>query len=151
MHRQEVHRLEVHGQDFGKLQSELLESGVKPKHVERVTLELSDHFEDLRLEALRQGLPPAQAQRQAKQRIGDQGALAERILEQTEFKIWVYRYPRIARIYLPLAYALLLPVAPVFTGMANPTLVVRWGAALMLGGTITVAMLLGMQLAIVLT
>jgi len=133
------------------LQSDLLESGVKPKHVQRITLELADHFEDLRLEALSQGVTAAQAQYQAEQRIGEQGALAERILEQTEFKTWIYRYPRIARIYLPMAYALLLPVAPVFSGMANPTMVARWGAALMIGGTITVAMLLGMQLAIVLT
>ncbi len=146
-----MHRLNSQRQVFGKLQSELLESGVKPKHAQRITLELADHFEDLRLEALSQGVTAAQAQYQAEQRIGEQGALAERILEQTEFKTWIYRYPRVARIYLPVACALLLPVAPVFTGMANPTMVARWGAALMLGGTITAAMLLGMQLAIVLT
>jgi len=146
-----VDRPESHRHVFGKLQSELLASGVKPKHVQRITLELADHYEDLRLEALNQGVSPAQAQYQAEQRIGEQGKLAERILEQTEFKIWIYRYPRLARIYLPMAYALLLPAAPVFSGMANPTMVARWGAALMLAGTITAAMLLGMQLAIVLS
>ena len=64
---------------------------------------------------------------------------------------WIYRYPRVARIVLPMAYVAVLPLAPVQAGMANAGLLARWGAALMLSAGVTAAMLLAMQLAIVLT
>ena len=87
----------------------------------------------------------------ASARLGDTGRIADRMLESPELRTWVYHYPRLARVCLPVAYALLLPAAPVFAGIANPGVVMRWGAALMLGAGVTAAMLLGMQLAIVLT
>lgn len=141
----------MHKQSFNELRSHLLESGIAPKHVRRIAAELNDHLDDLRLEALDNGLSACEAESHAVNRLGDQKIIAERILEHSEFKTWLYRYPRIARIYLPVAYALVLPAAPVFAGMANPSIVARWGAALMLGGAITAATFLCMQLAIVLT
>lgn len=113
--------------------------------------ELADHLEDLRLEALANGLSDGEADRQAVSRLGDPRLIAEKILEHTELKTWVYRYPRIARVYLPVAYLLLLPAAPVLVGIRNPAVVARWGAALMLSGAVTAAMLLFMELSIVLT
>ena len=141
----------MHKHAFQELRSHLLKSGIAPGHVRRITSELSDHLEDLRPEALDSKLTADEAEAYALGQLGDQRVIAQRILEHTELKTWVYRYPRIACIYLPIAYALLLPASPVFAGMANPSIVVRWGAALMLGGVITAAMFLGMQLAIVLT
>lgn len=141
----------MHKQSFNELRSHLLESGIAPKHVRRIAAELNDHLDDLRLEALDDGFSACEAESHAMNRLGDQKIIAARILEHAEFKTWVYRYPRIARVYLPVAYAILLPASPVFAGIANPSIVARWGAALMLGGAITAGTFLCMQLAIVLT
>jgi len=136
---------------FKDFECHLLNRGVAPRHVRRITNELIDHLEDLRIEALEDGLPADQAQQQAANRLGDPKLIAERILENAEFKTWVYRYPRVARMYLPVAYVLLVPAIPVLAGIRNPATVVRWGAALMLSGAVTAAMFLFMQLSIVLT
>ena len=136
---------------FRALSSRLLDSGVSPKVVSRIVIELQDHYDDLIDEAIANGEPLSQAREAAVARIGDPGMIAEQILETPELRSWIYRYPRIARVYLPIAYALLLPAAPVFAGMANPGVVMRWSAALMLSAGVTAAMLLSMQLAIVLT
>lgn len=136
---------------FRAFSSRLLDSGVSPKVVSRIVIELQDHYDDLIDEAIANGEPLSQAREAAVTRIGDPGMIAEQILETPELRSWIYRYPRIARVYLPIAYALLLPAAPVFAGMANPGVVMRWSAALMLSAGVTAAMLLSMQLAIVLT
>ena len=136
---------------FAELKDQLLASGVAPRHVRRIVAELDDHYSDLMTEALARGDSQASARDFALCRIGDQSAIAERMLEDAAFKTWVYRYPRVARVYLPVAYALLLPAAPLFAGFANPGVVARWGAALMLSAGITALMFLSMQLAIVLT
>lgn len=141
----------MHRQYFRELRSHLIDSGVAPKHVRRLTAELSDHLDDLRNDALMRDLSELDAERFALKQLGNQKIIAQKILERTELKTWIYRYPRVACVYLPVAYALLLPVSPVFAGIANPSIIVRWGAALMLGGIITAAMFLGMELAIVLT
>ncbi len=136
---------------FAELKDQLVASGVAPRHVRRIVAELDDHYSDLLSEALARGDSLASARDFALRRIGDQSAIAERMLEDAAFKTWVYRYPRVARVYLPVAYALLLPAAPLFAGFANPGVVARWGAALMLSAGITALMFLSMQLAIVLT
>ena len=136
---------------FRAFSSRLLDSGVSPKVVSRIVIELQDHYDDLIDEAIANGEPLSQAREAAVARIGDPGMIAEQIFETPELRSWIYRYPRIARVYLPIAYALLLPAAPVFAGMANPGVVMRWSAALMLSAGVTAAMLLSMQLAIVLT
>jgi hypothetical protein len=138
-------------QSFQELRSHLLERGIAARQVRRITLELSDHLEDLQQEAMKNGLPANEARSVAMDRLGDQRVIAERILEHTEFKTWVYRYPRLARVYLPFACALLLPATPVIVGFRNPAVVARWGAALMLSGAVTAALFLFMQLSIVLT
>ena len=141
----------MHDSILTPLQTELVDAGVAPRHVRRIMGELSDHLDDLQTEALESGQEPADARRQAIRRLGDTQQIARRILAEPSNRAWIYRYPRVARIYLPLAYALLLPAAPVFAGLANPAAVIRWSAALMLSAGVTAAMLLCMQLAIVLT
>ncbi len=138
-------------QTFETLRNELLGSGVAPRYVRRIVAELNDHLEDLRAEALARGIHEREAGEFALNAIGDQQQIAKRMLETAEFKIWIYRYPGIARFYLPVAYALLLPAAPMFACIANPRKLARWGTALMLSAGITAAMLLSMQLAIALT
>ena len=136
---------------FAELREQLLDSGVAPRHVRRIIAELDDHLDDLTEEAIGRGDSAAAAHAFALRRIGDQPAIAERMLENVAFRTWIYRYPRLARFYLPVAYALALPAAPLFAGMANPGIVIRWGAALMLSAGITALMFLSMQLAIALT
>ena len=135
-------------QTFDEMRRSLLESGVASRHVRRMLAELQDHLDDLRQEAIESGCDAVAADNMALRKIGDRQLLARKILERPELRTWAYRYPRIARMYYPLAYVLLLPTAPVFTGVAKASLVARWGAALLLGATVTAAMLLGMQLSI---
>lgn len=135
---------------FDDLRKSLLESGIAPRHVRRLILELHDHCDDLRQEALSAGFDPAAATARAVRRLGDQQVLARKMAGIPQLRTWAYRYPRIARIYYPLACVLLLPVVPVFAGLAQPTILARWGTALLLSATVTAAMFLGMQLAIAL-
>lgn len=127
---------------FDELRQTLRESGIAPRYVKRMVLELQDHLDDLRREAVNRGCDPFEAHHGALRRIGDQQILARKFLERPELKTWDFRHPRIARIYYPVAYVLLLPLAPV---------IVRWGTALLLSATVTAAMLLAMQLSISLT
>ena len=136
---------------FDTLRSELLESGIAPRHIRRIIAELDDHLEDLKNEAMAEGRTETEAEFAGLDRIGNQKLIAKQMLDTPEFKTWIYRYPKIARVYLPVAYALLLPAAPVFVGIANPRRVIRWGTALMLSAGVTAAMFLSMQLAIALT
>ena len=133
------------------LKHELLEAGVAPRHVRRIVAELNDHTRDLRDEALANGMHEDDARVFAMRRIGDQSDIAARMLAVPDLRSWIYRYPRIARLYLPVAYALLLPAYPVFAGIANAGIVLRWSAALMLSAGVTAGMMLVLQLAISVT
>ena len=138
-------------QTFAELRRYLLESGISPRHVNRTIAELNDHFDDLRLEARSNGLSPSDASTFAETHIGEHKLIAQNILARTELKLWVYRYPRVARLYLPIAYLLLLPAAPVFAGAENVSAIARWGTSVMVSAAVTATMLLLMQIAITLT
>ena len=138
-------------QTFVALRSYLLKSGITPRHVKRTIAELNDHFDDLQLEAKANGLTPADAYAFAESRIGEHKQIAHDMLARTELKLWVYRYPRVARFYLPIAYLLLLPAAPVFAGAENASAIARWGMSVMVSAAVTGAMLLFMQFAITLS
>ncbi len=138
-------------QSFDELRSYLLHSGISPRHVKRTIAELHDHFEDLENEARSNGVAPIEASAFAETRLGEHKLIARQMLARTELKVWVYRYPRIARLYLPVAYLLLLPAAPVFAGAENASAIARWGTSLMVSAAVTAAMLLLMQIAITLT
>lgn len=138
-------------QSFKELRDHLLTSGIAPRHVNRTIAELNDHFDDLQHEARSKGLSSVDAAAFAASRIGEHEHIARQMLARTELKLWVYRYPRVARFYLPIAYLLLLPAAPVFAGAENATVIARWGTSLMVSAAVTAAMLLLMQIAITLT
>lgn len=138
-------------QSFDELRSYLLSSGIAPRHVKRTIAELHDHLEDLENEARSNGIAPIEALAYAETRIGEHKLIARHVLAKTELKIWIYRYPRIARLYLPVAYLLLLPTAPVFAGVENASAIARWSTSLIVSAAVTAAMLLLMQIAITLT
>jgi hypothetical protein len=67
-----------------------------------------------------------------------------------ELKTWAFRYPHLAMVVYPIACIAVLPAVPVFVGIANRTVLMRWGASLLAGGFVTAMMLLIMQLSIIL-
>ena len=137
--------------DFNMLRDHLLDSGVAPRHVVRIISELADHHADLEVEAIRHGLTPDTAAAQATERIGATRTIAFHVLRRPELRCWIHRYPRLARLLLPIAYVALLPIAPVYAGVANARLIARWCACLLLSGIITAAMLLALQISIALS
>lgn len=137
--------------DFNVLRDHLLESGVAPRHVVRIISELSDHHEDLELEAMQHGCDRKTAIAQAKNRLGASETIAIHVLKRPELRCWMHRYPRLAQLVLPVAYVAMLPLAPVYAGVANAPIIARWCASLFLSGLITAAMFLVMQFSIALS
>jgi len=137
--------------DFDKLRKQLLHSGVAPRHVVRAISELQDHFDDIEYEATENGLQNEAAQLHASARIGTIESIKNQYLARPELKCWVYRYPRMARVILPIAYVMILPALPIIAGIENATFLARWCACLLLSALVTATMLLVMQLSITLT
>lgn len=133
-------------QDF---ENYLLRSGVRSCHARRATIEIHEHLEDLRAEAIADGLRPEVAAMNARQVIGDLRQIADAIVCRPELRVWTFRYPRVARAFLPLAYLAMLPTRPLFAGVAKAPEIARWGVCVMLGAAITAAMFLAMQISIV--
>lgn len=134
--------------DLDRLRRRLLESGVAPRRVVRIVSELSDHYDDLELEATERGLSREAAKAHAKNKLGDASVIAEQVLSQPELKCWFYRFPKLARVLLPVAYVALLPIAPIYAGVAHASVIGRWCACLVISGFVTAAMMLVMQVAI---
>ena len=131
-------------------ENRLTRSGVQSCHARRITLEISEHLDDLRAEAIAGGMPGAMAAEHARQAIGDLRRIAEDVVGRPELRTWTFRYPKVARVCLPLAYIALLPTRPLFAGVARAPEIARWGACMMLGAAITAAMFLAMQISILL-
>ena len=136
--------------DLQQFRQHLVHSGVLPRHVKRLVTELSEHYEDLEAEESSSGLDPAAAALAAKERLGDLRLLAQAIICKRELQRWPQRYPGIARVVLPVAWLMTLPAVPIIAGAANAVVIARWGACLLLGGAVTCALLLAMQLSITL-
>ena len=137
--------------DFDSLRVRLLRSGVAPRHVVRAISELRDHIEDIESEAVELGLPQEAARVQASERIGAIDSIAKQYLIRPELKCWIYRYPRTARVVLPIAYVMLLPAIPIFAGVENASVIGKWCVCLILSAFVTATMLLVMHLSIAIT
>lgn len=134
--------------DFELMRNELLRNGVAAAVAVRTVSELKDHFDDIEAEALAAGDTPEGAGALAVLRLGQPAVLIAAISSRQELRNWMYRYPRLARVLLPLTFVILLPVVPVFAGVAHLSSVLRWLAALLLSGLITAALMLILQLSI---
>ena len=137
--------------DLDILRDRLLHSGIAPRYVARAVSELGDHFEDVESEAAEHGAARETAIAQAAERIGAMEYIAQQYVSRPEMKSWPYRHPRLARVLLPMAYVLLLPAMPIYTGIKYAPFIGKWCASFVLGGLVTVALLLLMQMSIVLT
>lgn len=136
--------------DFLLLQSRLVQQGVSVSYARRLAGELAEHYEDLRDEAMGTGILPDQAACFAEQQLGSAESIASAVFHRPELRSWIYRYPRVARIALPLAFVALLPAAPVFAGINHADSLLRWTCCAMLSAVFTALLMLCMQLSIAL-
>lgn len=136
----------MHEPDFEAFEASLLRHGIAPRHAERATGEVRDHFDDLVEELQSRG--SADAQHQAALALGSVEDIVAAMNERRELKTWAFRYPRMALVVYPLACVAALPAAPVIAGISNAPILARWGASLVAAGAVTVALLLLLQLAI---
>jgi hypothetical protein len=136
--------------DFLALQNRLVQQGVAVRYARRLAEELAEHCDDLRDEALATGLLPEEVACFAEKRLGSADEIAAAVLHRPELRAWIYRYPRLARVALPLAFVALLPAAPLFAGINHADSLLRWSCCAMLSALFTAMLLLCMQLSIAL-
>ena len=141
----------MHKFDLSRLESELLRSGVAPRHVRRTVDELSDHYDDLVEQGLSEGIDSKSARSGARVILGEIEDIVQAVRAQPELRSWAFRFPRVAAVVYPLTCVMLLPAAPVFIGAAHANYLARWAVCLFLSGVVTAAMFLMLQMAITLT
>lgn len=137
--------------DFDRFRASLLRSGVAPRNVRRAVLELGDHYDDLVDEAIASGLDRGDAEQRARAELGELDVIAADIAARPELRSWARHHPKLAVAIYPLACVAVLPVAPLIAGVANAPVLARWAGCAVLGGLVTAAMLLVLQLVITLT
>ncbi len=138
----------MHKPEFRVLAERLTDVGIAPRHVRRTVGEIRDHYEDLVEAGLEQGLQRDAAHEQALHELGQVDDLVQEMAAHPELKSWASRYPRTAIVVYPLACLAALPAVPVAAGVANASLLARWGASLVAAGLVTAGMLLVLQLSI---
>lgn len=136
--------------DFDQLRQNLMQAGIAPRHAIRTTLELEEHFFDLKEELMSEGFSQRNAELEASRQLGSLAGIAELVTARSELLRWPFRYPRVGRIVLPIACALLLPISPLLVGVSYASTIVRWGAIVSLSAVITAGMFLAIQLSITL-
>lgn len=136
--------------DFNALTTQLLKSGITPRHAHRTVNELRDHYDDLVDAAVDNGANSQSARRIASEHLGSMDYFVAQMASQRELKTWSFRYPRLAVVVYPLACLAALPGIPIFAGIAHRTAIVRWGTCLLAAALITALMLLILQLSIIL-
>ena len=134
--------------DFNQLARRLLRSGIAPRHAHRAVNEIRDHYDDLVDAAVDGGASSQAARRQAADKLGSTDCLVAAMNARRELKTWAFRYPLAAVVFYPVACLVALPAVPVFAGIANASVVARWGASLLAAGLFTAALLLLLQLSI---
>ena len=137
--------------DLSELRNYLLRSGVAPRHVLRTVAELNDHYEDLVDSATVAGADMKEAHIRARDDLGDLRDVARAVCAQPELRSWVHRFPYVALIVYPLTCLALLPATPVMFGIAHAADLAKWVLCIFLGGLVTAAMILFLQLSITLT
>lgn len=134
--------------DFRAFEHKLLEGGIAAAHARRIADELAGHWQDLCDEARRAGLGREETTAWASRRLGSEGEITAAVFARPELKCWIHRYPKVARVALPVAYLTLLPAVPLVAGVHHAPLLARWGACLMLSALFTAALMLILYLSI---
>ena len=134
--------------NFNRLAQRLLQSGIAPRHAHRAVNEIRDHYDDLVDAALDGGASSRNARQLAASQLGSMDDLVAAMNARRELKTWAFRFPHAAIVIYPLACLAVLPAMPVFAGIANASVIARWGASLLAAGLFTAALLLVLQLSI---
>ena len=136
--------------DFAAFRRELLDAGIALRHVQRTAVELEEHYLDLKDDFERLGLDRDEAEARAARQLGNLDTIVASVVARPELRSWAYRYPRLGRVVLPVACALLLPVTPLIAGVNYAPAIARWSAIMSLSAVITAGMFLVIQLTITL-
>tara|TARA_R110002096_G_scaffold161007_3_gene327387 strand:- start:34893 stop:35318 length:426 start_codon:yes stop_codon:yes gene_type:complete len=136
--------------DLQDLTKKLLQSGISPRHARRAVSEIRDHYDDLVDFAIGDGVELVAAHQLAAQRMGPLDAIVAEMASRRELKTWVYRYPRLAVVFFPLACVAALPAMPLLAGIAHRNTIARWGGSFVVAAFITALMMLTLQLSILL-
>jgi hypothetical protein len=134
--------------DFPALRHELIKCGIAPRHLRRAELELAEHFDDLVEDAVARGADIDSAEQQALQQLGDVMDIVRAYRARPELRSWPQRFPHIALVVYPLTCLAALPAVPIIAGVSHAHDVARWAACVLLGGLVTAAILLFLQLTI---
>jgi hypothetical protein len=129
---------------FDDLERKLLAGGVDPIYVGRTICELQEHHADLVDEGLARGLPRMHAEREAREAIGAEHAIAAAVLSYPELRRWSARHPLIAACGRTLATAAVMPAVPVVYCLYRSSIIARWSAAACLAALFTSSLLLGL-------
>ena len=134
--------------NFNRLAQRFLQSGIAPRHAHRAVNEIRDHYDDLVDAAVDGGATSRNARQLAASQLGSMDDLVAAMNARRELKTWAFRFPHAAIVIYPLACLAVLPAMPVFAGIANASVIARWGASLLAAGLFTAALLLVLQLSI---
>jgi hypothetical protein len=132
------------------MRNEMLRNGVSARVIARTVAELDEHYSDLESEGMSGGMTMADAEEFATRQLGRPEALVAQVSQKAELRSWMFRYPRMARVLLPVAWIILQPVRPVFAGIEHFSSIVRWSTCLLLSALVTATMMLVMQLSLTL-
>lgn len=134
--------------EFRDLERALLAADVSPRFVWRTIQELSDHFEDLKTDAVQSGYRAGEARIVARRAMGTDAAILAAVTSRAELMRWPSRWPRCAALLNRVSYYGLLPVVPFVYCTEHGSTIARWTASIGLATLVTGAMLFSMQLAI---
>lgn len=132
--------------DFPSLDRQLQEAGVAPRYRRRAIEELRAHHEDLVRDLAAAGIDDAREI--ACQELGDLRTIGQEIARHDEFRSWYYRWPRLARVALPLACCAVLPLSPVLAGVHHAPTLLRWGFSLLVSALFTATLFAVLQFTI---
>lgn len=138
----------MHKQGADRLRRRLVERGVAPRRVERLLVELGDHFDDIVAASQDAGMDRQQAEARAEHELGTAADIERAVLSQPTLRGWAWRWPMLARVVYPAAWMVALPLVPIVAGLRHADSIVRWAICLAAGAGVTAAILLLLQLSI---
>lgn len=127
---------------FDSLQRSLLESGIAPRCVRRIVVEVGEHYDDLWQEGLDRGLTADEATAEARARLGSEASIVSAASVRPELLCWAHRWPRTARWLSACAMVVVLPAVPVVYCVYQGPTIVRWSVSASLASLLTGTMLL---------
>ena len=79
--------------DYRRLSDQLLRGGISPRRVRRIVRELRDYFQDIKSDAINQGMHEVQAETWANSKLGTEQEVTKEMLARPELRSWAARWP----------------------------------------------------------